>query len=60
MSFWRLRLFGFEVASLEREDEQPEEGGITGGSTHNFEKDTDPLDPDDRYNWDTEDRFGFR
>lgn len=56
---WRLRLFGWEVVSLERDDE-PEPDGITGGSTMLFERDDNPLNPGDRYDWPVEDRFGFR
>jgi hypothetical protein len=57
--FWRLRLFGWEIASLERDDEEEPMPGITGGSSHNFDRDTEPLNPDDRYDWDI-DKFGFR
>lgn len=59
---YTLRLFGFEVASLER-DETGEscDEAITGGSMHNFDRDLEPVDPTDRYNWDFEDRkIGFR
>jgi hypothetical protein len=36
---------------------------IEGGSAHNFERDVNPVTPEDRYNWEWEDRrggFGFR
>ena len=35
---------------------------IGGGSTHNFDRDENPLSPDDRYDWEWEDKkgFGFR
>jgi hypothetical protein len=53
-------LFGLEIASLERDDDEPPPDGITGGSMHNFDRDDRPLNPDDRYDWETEDRFGFQ
>lgn len=61
MKFFRWALFGREIASLEFGDvdypvEEPD-GGITSGQSHNFERDGNPADPDDRYRW--EDRFGF-
>ena len=45
------------------EEEDDDEPGIEGGSAHNFERDMDPLKPEDRYDWEWEDRkrgFGFR
>jgi hypothetical protein len=45
------------------EEEEEDEPGIEGGSAHNFERDMDPLKPEDRYDWEWEDRkrgFGFR
>jgi hypothetical protein len=57
---WRFRLFGLEIASLERDDDEPPPDGITGGSMHNFDRDDRPLNPDDRYDWETEERFGFQ
>jgi hypothetical protein len=57
---WRLRIFGLEIASLERDDDEPPPDGITGGSMHNFDRDDRPPNPDDRYDWDIEDRFGFQ
>ena len=45
---------------VEEEDDEP---GIEGGSAHNFERDMDPLKPEDRYDWEWEDKrrgFGFR
>lgn len=60
-----LRVFGVPVLTLDRvrlefvEDE--EEAAIGGGSSHNFERDFAPITPEDRYNWEWEDRgFGFR
>jgi hypothetical protein len=44
-------------------EEEEDEPGIEGGSAHNFERDMDPLKPEDRYDWEWEDRkrgFGFR
>lgn len=55
---WRLRIFGYEVASLERDDE-PEPYGITGGSTMLFERDENPYSSDERYDWEPEDNRGF-
>ena len=62
----RLTVFGIEVFCLslgnfllEPEEESEEESGsISGGSSHNFERDTTPLSPDDRYDW-GEWKFGF-
>lgn len=63
----RLTIFGHEVLSIElgpsAETEAEPESPIGGGSTHNFERDTNPLSPDDRYDWEWEDKrkgFGFR
>lgn len=64
-----LRLFGlFPLLTLDVvsgsfvcEDEE-EDSRIEGGSAHNFERDVNPVSPEDRYNWEWEDRrgFGFR
>ena len=64
----RLTVFGIEVFCLslgnfildeeQEEDEDEEESSILGGSSHNFERDTTPLSPDDRYDWGEWD-FGF-
>jgi hypothetical protein len=56
---WRLKVFGYTIASLERDDEEPPPDGITGGIMHNFDRDENPYSPDERYNWGDED-FGFR
>lgn len=58
---YRLRLFGWEIASLEREDDPDPEEGMTGGSSHNFERDMNPLDPTpgEDWEWDDRKRFGF-
>lgn len=63
-----LRVFGFPVLSFGDEDagfeDEVEVQGrhIEGGSAHNFERDVNPVTPEDRYNWEWEDRngFGFR
>ena len=59
-------LFGREVWSLEwaRADcgcaEEEDTGLIGGGSSHDFERDTTPLDPADHYGeWEDRTRFGF-
>lgn len=67
----QLRVFGIEVFSLHlgddaadilarllgQEDEVEDDTGLVGGgSSHNFERDTEPLDPADHYGeWE----FGF-
>lgn len=63
----RLTVFGIEVFCLtlgnlviQTEDDEDEEeeptGKIGGGSGHNFERDTTPLDPTDHFGeWE----FGF-
>jgi hypothetical protein len=48
---------------VEVDDEDEDDPRIEGGSAHNFERDMDPLKPEDRYDWEWEDRkrgFGFR
>jgi hypothetical protein len=65
-----VRVLGIQVATIEvdgllveTEEEENDEPGIEGGSAHNFERDMDPLKPEDRYDWEWEDRkrgFGFR
>jgi hypothetical protein len=58
---WRLRIFGIQVASLERDDDEPPPDGITGGSMMCFDRDTEPLDPTPGEEWYDEDRrIGFR
>jgi len=62
-----LRLLGVPVASITVEDfrvEYEEDDGssfIGGGSAHDFERDVNPVAPEDRYNWEWDDkrRFGF-
>ena len=64
----RLLILGTEVCSLhwgdcgcEDEDTGEESGtAIHGGETHDFERDTNPLDPTDHYGeWEDRARFGF-
>lgn len=59
---WSFRLFGIEIASLERDDGEvePPPDGITGGSEMHFDRDDKPYNPNERYNWETEERFGFQ
>lgn len=61
---YTLRVFGLPILSLDTihyeivgEDD---DSRIEGGSAHNFERDVNPVTPEDRYNWEWEDRgFGF-
>ena len=65
-----VRVLGFQVATIEvdgllvetEEEEDEEEARIEGGSAHNFERDVNPIKPEDRYDWEWEDKrgFGFR
>lgn len=60
----RLLLLGTEVWSLHIGNcECPEDDETTvvgGGSSHDFERDTTPLDPTDHYGeWEDRSRFGF-
>lgn len=59
-----LRLFGVPVLSVDRvrfefvEEESP---AVGGGSSHNFERDCDPLSPTSHHEWEWEEEgFGFR
>lgn len=64
----RLTIFGVEVMCLSlgnfvlaeeaEDDEEQPDCSIGGGSSHNFERDPNPLSPDDRYDWSDWD-FGF-
>ena len=62
-----LRLFGIPVFTIdvegffitEEEQQVEEEPRIEGGSAHDFERDCNPVTPEDRYNWEWEDRRGF-
>jgi hypothetical protein len=64
-----LRVLGFAIATIEvdglvveEEEDDDEAARIEGGSAHNFERDVDPLKPEDRYDWEWEDKrrgFGF-
>lgn len=66
-----VRVLGIQVATIEvdgllvetEEDDDEEEARIEGGSAHNFERDVNPIKPEDRYDWEWEDKkrgFGFR
>jgi hypothetical protein len=70
MRVYRLVVFGRELFAWEvdgalevvvtttAEDEEDDEDDcpeISSGSSHNFERDPNPLDPNDRYDWE----FGF-
>lgn len=61
-----VKLFGlFPVLTIEGVDvveEDDEESRIEGGSAHNFERDVNPVAPEDRYQWEWDDKrkFGFR
>lgn len=60
---FRLTIFGYEVFCLsvgdfileDEDDEEVTTNLIGGGSSHDFERDPEPLNPDDRYDWE----FGF-
>ena len=64
-----LSILGTEVVGLrwgdcgcDRDDDgtAEEEAAILGGSSHDFERDTAPLDPADHYGeWEDRKRFGF-
>jgi hypothetical protein len=66
-----VRVFGIPVLTVDVMDgvfvsdvEDDEcDTRIEGGSAHNFERDVNPVTPEDRYNWEWEDKrggFGFR
>lgn len=60
---FRLTILGHEIFCLtlgdfiveDSEDDDTEMTIVGGGSTHDFERDPEPLNPDDRYDWE----FGF-
>ncbi len=52
-----MELLASAIAEEELEEEEEDPGKMSGGYQHNFERDTDPLDPDDRYDWPLD--FGF-
>lgn len=61
MKTLRLSLFGHEIAVLEiTEPTEPQPEGITGGGGGTFERDTEPVAPDDRYRDDWWYKFGFQ
>ena len=64
-----VRVLGIQVATIEvdgllveTEEEEEEATRIEGGSAHNFERDVNPIRPEDRFDWEWEDKrgFGFR
>lgn len=66
---YTLRVFGIPVFSLdairfEVVEDEVEDGAtrMEGGTSHNFERDFDPLSPTSHHEWEWEDkgRFGFR
>lgn len=61
-----ISILGCEVWAIELSRsvcecaEEEDQGGIGGGSAHDFERDTAPLDPTDHYGeWEDRARFGF-
>lgn len=59
-----FRVLGIPVFTVDVSDVSPfltEEVDyhIEGGSAHNFERDVCPLTPEDRYEWEWEDKGGF-
>ena len=61
-----VRVLGIQVATIEvdgllveTEEEEEEEARIEGGSAHNFERDVNPIRPEDRFDWEWEDKRGF-
>lgn len=74
MRTYTLRILGITIASWritsdeitlnintddDPEEDTEEEAAITGGASHNYERDTTPITPEDRYQWEY-DRFGFQ
>lgn len=63
----RWTVFGREITTLEFGSDQSAieaiaellSSDVSGGQSHNFERDVDPADPDDRYRWDEGKKFGF-
>lgn len=63
---YTLRVFGIAVLSIETQEyelvDEDDPPGILGGSSHNFERDFEPLSPTSHHEWDWEDKkkgFGF-
>lgn len=62
-----MSILGQEVVSLHfclgcacAVDTADDEHTVTGGSSHDFERDTTPLNPTDHYGeWEDQKRFGF-
>lgn len=65
MTRYTLRVFGLAVLSVDITDyEEVEESApvFGGGSSHNFERDYEPLSPTSHHEWEWEDKrkgFGF-
>ena len=57
-----IPIFTLDVTQYEIVEDESDTARIEGGSAHNFERDFNPLSPDDRYDWEWEDKkgFGFR
>lgn len=63
-----FRLFGLPIFTVdtihyEIEGDDEDTPTILGGASHDFERDANPITPEDRYDWEWEDRkkgFGFR
>ena len=61
LRFFGLPIFTVDTIHYEFEVEESEAAHIEGGSAHNFERDVNPISPDDRYDgWGEEWRFGFK
>lgn len=59
---YTLRVFGIPVLSLDVDGISyvtEDDCRIEGGSAHNFERDVNPVTPEDRYSWEEWDGFGF-
>jgi len=61
----RLTIFGYEVLCIDlgpSDEAEAEPEALSAGATHNFERDTTPLDPTDHYGeWEDKHKgFGFR
>jgi hypothetical protein len=55
-------LDGVFLTGDEEEEVEDHSGRIEGGSAHDFERDVNPIAPEDRYDWEWEDKrrgFGF-
>lgn len=55
---WCLQIGGCDCPDLD--DDGGDDREVAGGSSHDFERDTAPLDPTDHYGeWEDRKRFGF-